>query len=114
MSNHGGSDDGFSVKKSVHTTMTSRVLGDHKRQQAAAAGFYSNRILGSENMMASKSKSSKILQSGQPGAKDNMMSTQRVLQGLDSPGISRFTHEQPMGTFDHRNTMTDERNYHLS
>lgn len=65
-------DDTFSVKKSVHTTMTSRVLGDHKRQQAANAGFYSNRVMGSGNMMASKS--SKLLQS-MPVAKGHMMAT---------------------------------------
>ena len=52
-------DDTSLYKKSVHTTMTSRVLNDHTRQKAANARFYSNRILGSENLLGSKS--SKLL-----------------------------------------------------
>ena len=59
-------DDTASFKKSVHTTMTSRVLDDHQRQRENAR-FYSNRILGSENLLGSKS--SKLLQS-MPGEKE--------------------------------------------
>ena len=97
-------DDVFSVKKSVHTTMTSRVLDDHKRQQAANAGFYSNRILGSENLMGSKS--SKLLQS-MPAIKDNLLgNTQRTIE-RESPGISKFAYDQPARTFDHRPNYTN-------
>ena len=52
-------DDSTSFKKSVHTTMTSRVLNDHARQKEKNAKFFSTRIIGSENIHGSKS--SKLL-----------------------------------------------------
>ena len=83
-------EDSASFKKSVHTTMTSRVLDDHAKKEKDAR-FFSTRIIGSENMNGSKS--SKLLQSISNMKGYSNLNSQRS-HIPESPGVTRFIEEK--------------------